>query len=272
MKKMFLILSLIGMFGYSNTIRDVEEVKFINAYIDTDTSITDRIDENVYVNIDVTKWLNSNRMGTQGFNDFAPELNIGVNGSIKDVKLGAFAGYQNENAHQVQVGLNVKYKEYKGFVRYRAALKELALNHNVDVYNKYEKDIQVLEDLTITPGVGLLVGISSPSKVSKARSLTTGFNVSGDIDTKIKYDIKKIDASLITKPYGSIGYAQQAVYENQSPNNKIKIGELIFKYGIDLTFDKHFNKFGLSTSLGAGGNHKGAFNIKAGIGMKYDWE
>ncbi|WP_156299746.1 hypothetical protein [Streptobacillus canis] len=234
------------------------------AFIFNDIDIAKSFEEKSYFNLGVGKGV-TNNLG------LIAKVNAGFNiDVIKDIKVGGFLEYNKDIAHHFSIGTNFKHKDGLSFIRYRLAIYNKMFNHNIDIYGKYMKEINILKDLTVTPSIGLYLSYSNKVELDKKVMLNQRFIALGDLEAKLNYHIYGIDFYI--SPLLKFGYNGAILLEKANQKNKLNIGRDYFVYGLNAGLNKSFdNGVVLKFNLGANSNEKLDVKLKSDLGIAYNW-
>ncbi len=249
--------------------------KYADAFYYTDTTIADRVNENTFFDVNFSKSLVNvlqdivDGKKLDGANIIGG-IQLGGNYEVKkDLVLGGFAEYQNKVAHNIALGMNVKYKDFLGFTRYRIALKDSKVNHNIDVYARYSKVFN-FDKVELEPKVALYLTYSSKVKLDENVELKARVGVLGETALLVAYNIDR--AKIYVEPKLAFGYNNQNIVQTNVKDNEHKIVRSYVDYSLRLGAKY---KFANNVSIDGDINIKGDMNrnIKMGarIGAAYSW-
>ncbi|WP_067140903.1 hypothetical protein [Oceanivirga salmonicida] len=215
-----------------------------------DREIINRINENVFININGGKKLVGNNTI-----DFIAGLKIGGNYKFEnlDLTVGGFAEYGNKISHNTAIGVAIKYKELESFIRYRLAVHNKKLNHNIDLHARYAKNFN-FDKLNVKPFVGAYITYSSKVNINSTVYLKdrVGFDII--LGTNIAYEVLP-KLNIYTEPEISFGYNDQVLAQFNS-NNVVKVKRGYFDYSLKLGTKYEIKGFTINPELKLNGDMK----------------
>ncbi|WP_067141079.1 BspA family leucine-rich repeat surface protein [Oceanivirga salmonicida] len=252
-----------------------EYAKEADAFYYTDTTIADRVNENTFFDINFSKSLINvlqdmvDGKKLDGANIIGG-VQIGANHEIKkDLILGGFAEYQNKVSHNVALGINVKYKDFLGFARYRIATKDSKLNHNVDIYGRYSKLFKI-NKLELEPRLGVYLTYSSKVKLAENVDLKARVGVIGETSLLVAYNINR--AKIYVEPKLAFGYNDQKIVQTNLESNEHKIKRSYVDYSLRLGAKyKFINNVSLDGDINVKGDMNKNIKVGTRIGVAYSW-
>ncbi|NYV27939.1 BspA family leucine-rich repeat surface protein [Streptobacillus felis] len=269
------------LFSYKDKDKNIEidlnkYIKFIDAFTYTNTDISNSFNEKIFFNINLIKsfkeiseeLINDNKFDGLGL---IANLNLGFNLNVnKDIKVGGFLEYQRSIANHISIGTSFNHNDGNAFIRYRLAEYNGIINHNLDLYGKYNKKINLIKNLDITPSVGILITYSSKTMLDEYVEYNHRIGVIADVESKIDYLISGIN--IYVNPFIKFGYNNGKIVEMNNSENFVQRGKDYFVYGLKTGLKKEFfNGVILKTEVGFRGNEKGMFRVKSNLGVGYNW-
>ncbi|WP_156286629.1 pullulanase-associated domain-containing protein [Oceanivirga salmonicida] len=240
--------------------------KYADAFYYKDNDIVNRINDNFFININGSKEL----VGNNGLN-FIAGLQIGGNYTFKDLGLsiGGFAEYQNKIAHNTAVGVAIKYKELESFVRYRLALYDKKLNHNVDIYARYSKNFN-FGKLNVKPIVGAYLTYSSKVTLDDKVLLKDRVGVDINLGTNISYEVLP-KLNVYVEPNISGAYNNQVLASSLDKTTTHKISRSYFDYNVKLGTKYEIKGFTINPELKVNGDIKKNVQVGGSLSVGYNW-
>lgn len=239
--------------------------KYSNMFSYSNKDIVNSFDKDVYINLGAGKNISKlkNSIGL---------INLGFNKKVlKDVKVGGFIGYEKDNAHQIYVGVNAKYKEdLQGFIRYRLANYKKIFNHNIDTYVKYNKENKINDKLNIISSLGIYLSYSSDVNIDEQVKLNKRLLAFVDLETKLDYKINEYNIYLI--PSIKLGYDKSVLEDKVFNDNKLLVNNNYIIYSLTTGLNKKFNNNILvDLNLNINGNNNSNLKFKTNLGLGYTY-
>lgn len=228
----------------------------INTLANINLDILDNIEKNGYADIKIGYSFENNK--------YIQGVLIGGNIDVhKNIKLGAFLEYTNNEIKQFNIGTDLLVQN-KGhnvifFTRYRLNYDfKTILNHNADIYLGY-KFKYFNNGFGVTSKLGALFNYSSETEVDNNVILTNRYTVLFDGSIKLSYSFKIFDFNL--EPKVKMRYDSDQII-NSYKVEKTSIYEAGARVGIDYKIN---NNFTVHTSLEANTQKL----LQAKIGFSY---
>lgn len=247
-----------------------------------DVSIVNKFNDNFYFDVYLNKSFTT-LIGSVLKNDRLYALDLFMGGQLgfnidvtKNIKVGGFLEYMNKGLNHISLGANVKgnidnIHSILGFARYRLALgktiesKEKLLNHNFDVYVRYNANIKK-GDITLMPKIGLYLSYLDKVRLDTNVELKSRLMAITDIGAELSYQngpnrvyVEEFIKFTLNDKF--------VVYQTNLQNNihvkDYQLFEFISRIGWEYTVNNY--KFGLNTEI----NHNG--NFKMGVSNSYNW-
>lgn len=252
-----------------------------NSFYINDTSISNNFNKDIFFKIDFSASIidvAKEMLNNEKFNNLGIITGFSLGAikeiGVKDLKLGGFVDYKFKNTHNISLGTIIKYKELDSFIRYRMAVlknsEKNLYNHNIDIYAKYQKDIKVLDYLSIKPNTSINLLYSSGVDINETYSLKqrVGFNI--DLASVVEYTNHKLNLKVYVEPKLSGGYNNQVLMNKIDTNNNHLITREYFKFilrtGVDKTFSNNIS-IGAEILLDVANNKN--LNLGGNINVSY---
>lgn len=247
-----------------------------------DVSIVNKFNDNFYFDVYLNKSFTT-LIGSILKNDRLYALDLFMGGQLgfnidvtKNIKVGGFLEYMNKGLNHISLGANVKgniddIHSILGFARYRLALsksiesKEKLLNHNFDVYVRYNANIKK-GDITLMPKIGLYLSYLDKVRLDTNVELKSRLMAITDIGAELSYQNgpnRVYVEELIKFTLNDKFVVYQTNLQNNIHVKDYQLFEFISRIGWEYTVNNY--KFGLNTEI----NHNG--NFKMGVSNSYNW-
>lgn len=244
------------------SIYENQSIKFSN----TDVSIVNRFNDNVFLDVSL---INNVSSLYKAFASVKAGVSLNIEKKL-NTKIGLFAEYDKKDAHHFSIGTNLTTDYFTAFIRYRLAMVDKLINHNVDSYIGAKYKIDVLDNLKITTNTALLVSYSSKLKLDEKVEMKDKFIYQVEAGAKFEYILNSLTFSLDPK----IKYLHD-VTNLENVNKEIKIVDNSnFLYDIKFeTINEFKNGIKLGGYIGLDGKvTKNPYvNIKLGTSLGYNF-
>lgn len=257
------------------------EIKDYSNYLNYhDKSINYNFDEGFYINGRLARTFNelkdedSETLKSFDKAKLHGKLNLGYNYKFdKDLKVGLFGEYDRQILNHVMAGVNVKYKDILGFVRYRAVLGDShnLVNHNVDAYVKYSHLLKEYDKFRLSIGLGGYLSYQTKAKLTEDLMIKDRVQLFGDLEFKGNYAIDKT-SNVYAIPSIKLGLNTRELYNVKTNELEAVYNNDSLVYSLTLGYNKTF-KEGLTvkTEIIGRGNESKQFRVKGNFGLSYNW-
>ncbi|VWL85561.1 BspA family leucine-rich repeat surface protein [Oceanivirga miroungae] len=267
----------INKFKFENKKIDLTKYKkYADAFYYTDNSITNKFDENLYFDVNLSKSLvtvlddlvNKKKVDI----NIISGVQLGANFKVKndlDLKLGGFIEYQNGLSRNISIGTSITYKEFLSFLRYRRASKDKLVNDNIDIYARYSKSFK-FNNINLQPKFGLYLTYSSKVKLDKNVLLNSRIGSIADFALLMSYDINRY--SIYLEPKLAFSQNTQKIVQTNYKSNELLINRAYLNYSLRLGAKYRFiNNITLDGSFNFSNDINKNSKIGANLGVSYKW-
>lgn len=202
-----------------------------------DVSIINNFNKDIYLDVKVSKKIPSD------IKNILAGVAIGYNKQVlKDLRVGTFAEYANNEIHYVSLGIDTTYKDFLAFIRYRIAImpfeENVFLNHSLDTYIKYGSKLKVKDNLYLEPSLALQLIYSSETDFG---DIKLNQRVASNLDLAVRMNSNINKWNFYIEPAIRVGYNDFKVLKKNTKEIEVIKGSYL-DWNVSLGVEREISK------------------------------